>query len=172
MNGPGDYRLRSTRFAYIYRYTTAHANLMYRLIDETQQLQSLFSRESAEVSCIGGGPGSDYLGILKYLTIKKKTPRLRCNLFDCEPAWNESWSDVDRKVQAGMQLSLPFITIDVTKQATWKPYTKYFTTQAASFHLLQTGMMGPRPHRRVHEGSYLFFRLSLPAEAEIGNYVS
>ena len=47
---------------------------------------------------------SDFLGILKYIILNKKTPRLKLNLFDREPAWNEYWQDVDTKLK--MQISI------------------------------------------------------------------
>lgn len=132
--GPCDYRDRATRFAYIYRYTTAHANLVYRTIRQTQGLARLFNGAAVEIACIGGGPGSDYLGILKYLIRENKRPKLRCNLFDRESAWFESWCDVDCKVEpVGLQLSLRFIPFDVTEPAQWQPHTKYFESDLVTF---------------------------------------
>lgn len=132
-SGPGDYKDRVTRFAYIFCYTTAHANLVYRLIDQTPALRTLFDRSVVEVACVGGGPGSDYLGVLKYLMLEGKWPKLRCNLFDREQAWIESWCDVDRKVEAEIQLSLPFVAFDVTKPDEWQPHTKYFRSDLFTF---------------------------------------
>jgi hypothetical protein len=131
--GPGDYRDRAARFAYIYCYTTAHANLVYQVIEHSSHLSKLFSKSSVEVACVGGGPGSDYLGVLKHLMLRRKKPKLRCSLFDREPAWVESWSDVDRKVEAAIQLSLQFITLDVTKPELWQPHTKYYRSDLFTF---------------------------------------
>jgi len=125
-NGAGDYSKRKTRFAYIYAYTTSHANLVYDLIRGNSTLAQLFDLESVQVSCIGGGPGSDFLGILKFLMAARKTPRVRCYLFDREQAWAESWTDVDAKIDPTFRLTVQFLSIDVTDPDTWKPHTKYF----------------------------------------------
>ena len=63
------YRDPITRFAYIYRYVTSHANLVCTLLEKNSELNSIFDKERVKVACIGGGPGSDFLGILKYLMI-------------------------------------------------------------------------------------------------------
>lgn len=58
-----------TRFAYIYAYTTVHADAVYAFIQNFDALKEIFNAEVVNVSCIGGGPGSDFLGILKYITL-------------------------------------------------------------------------------------------------------
>lgn len=128
---PHNYADAITRFAYIYVYVTSHANIVYQLIrncsvsKSCSALAELFDREKVNITCIGGGPGSDFLGILKYIIKKKKTPRLKVELFDREPAWGESWSDVDDKV--GLPISNNFMFFDVTKPETWKPYDKFLS---------------------------------------------
>lgn len=132
-NGPGDYRDRATRFAYIFCYTTAHANLVYQVIEGSDPLKKLFDRNEVEAACVGGGPGSDYLGILKYLMLRDKKPTFRCSLFDCEQAWNESWCDVDQKVESEIKSSTRFLKIDVTDEESWSPHTKYYRSDLFTF---------------------------------------
>lgn len=120
---PTDYADAVTRFAYIYVYVTSHANIVYQLVQGCEALLELLAREQVNISCIGGGPGSDFLGVLKYIIKNKKTPRIKVNLFDREPAWNECWSDVDDKL--GLPISNTFTPFDVTKPETWKHYEKF-----------------------------------------------
>lgn len=54
-----DYKDAVSRFAYIYRYTTSHANIVCSLIRGDDTLRALFKQPSLTVACIGGGPGSD-----------------------------------------------------------------------------------------------------------------
>jgi hypothetical protein len=124
--GPGNYAERVTRFAYIYSYVTCHANLVYSLISGKKPLRALFDRDEVEVACIGGGPGSDFLGVLKYLMEAGLLPKVRCWSFDKEQAWAESWSDVDKKIDPKFRLTVQPITIDVTRRESWEIYTKYF----------------------------------------------
>lgn len=114
-----------TRFAYIYEYVTSHANVVYQLIRDSADLRSLFNKSQVNVTCIGGGPGSDFLGILKYVLKNKKTPSLKVSLFDKEPAWSELWSDVDDKL--GLSISNRFMLFDVTKPESYKPYEKFLS---------------------------------------------
>jgi len=50
-----DYSDPTTRFAYIYRYVTAHANLVYNHVRSCDHLASLFDEPKVQVACIGGG---------------------------------------------------------------------------------------------------------------------
>jgi hypothetical protein len=74
----------------------------------------LFTNDNVVISCIGGGPGSDYLGIIKYVMSKPNRPSLKCYLFDREEEWSEAWSDVDRKVEKSLSISTIFQRFDVT----------------------------------------------------------
>lgn len=121
-----DYSDPVRRFAYIFRYTTSHANLVYDRIRCSQPLAALFDRQQLHVSCVGGGPGSDFLGVLKYCLQADKKPAVKCLLTDRDPAWGESWSDVDEKVKATMQLSTVFNSFDVTDPMQWKTFTKHY----------------------------------------------
>lgn len=129
-----DYSAPCRRFAYVFRYTTSHANLVYERIRQSKPLSGLFNLPKLHVSCVGGGPGSDFLGVLKYCLKSKKKPEVKCLLLDRDPAWGESWSDVDEKVKAALQLSTVFNSFDVTKPEQWKTFTKHY--QADLFTLI------------------------------------
>jgi len=122
----------STRFAYIYKYVTSHANLVYQRIRSHRVLRSCFDSEQIVVSCIGGGPGSDLVGILKYMSDLSnqddvEVPKLRCFILDGENAWADAWSDVDDKLQNDFRISTYFIPMDVTKEKDWSQQSKYLS---------------------------------------------
>lgn len=117
-----------TRFAYIYRYVTSHANLVCSLIEQNDELGNIFNHEKVNVACIGGGPGSDFLGILKYLMTNNKSPQVKFQLCDKEKTWAESWNDVDDKVDPKFRISTSYLPLDVTNPDDWKPHTKYFNS--------------------------------------------
>lgn len=121
-----DYSDPACRFAYILKYTTSHANIVCELITGSKPLRSLFDGERVLVSCVGGGPGSDFLGIMKYCETHKKAPDLTCYLLDRDPAWGESWSDVGDKVGTAMNLRTAFNSFDVTDPAKWQVFKKHF----------------------------------------------
>lgn len=80
-HGSIDYENPVTRFAYIYCYVTSHSNIVYSLIHQSPALQACFDAERLHVTCVGGGPGSDLVGILKYMINANKKPTLTCSLY-------------------------------------------------------------------------------------------
>lgn len=121
-----DYSNPITRFAYIYKYVTSHANLVCTIIENSDELNIIFDQDKVNVACIGGGPGSDFLGILKYLMRNEKTPKVKFQLCDREKTWAESWSDVDDKVDPTFTISTSYLPLDVTNPLDWRSHTKYF----------------------------------------------
>ena len=110
-----------TRMAYIYMYVGAHARYLAKILHiASRELGGvLFNSGNIKVSCLGGGPGTDALGILKYLRENKKEPiigNLTCNVFDKEPSWNQNWHQISRL--AGAPLNPFFATVDVSQELT------------------------------------------------------
>lgn len=121
-----DYSHPITRFAYIYAYVTSHANLVSTIINNSSDLSVLFDKERVNVACLGGGPGSDFLGVLKYLMLNGKKPRVSFQLCDKEKTWAESWNGVDDMVDPEFRISTSYLPIDVTNPEDWQSFTKYF----------------------------------------------
>jgi hypothetical protein len=123
---PIDYSDPAKRFAYIFKYPVAHADYIMQLIRANADLQKLLQQETTEIACLGGGPGSDLLGILKYMMQAGVTNAcLTCYIFDKERAWGDSWSDVARILEAPFRVYPVFQQLDVTDTDTWKSYQKY-----------------------------------------------
>jgi len=121
-----DYRDEVKRFAYIYKYTVAHADYLMQLIQRSDELRKLMGKKSLEVACLGGGPGSDLLGILKYLITEGTSDlSLKCYIFDKERAWGDSWSDVASQLKPPFQLYPVFQQMDVADKSTWRSYRKF-----------------------------------------------
>lgn len=123
-----DYANPITRFAYIYRYVTSHANIAHTIIESCSELTDLMDANKVNMTCVGGGPGSDLLGVLKYLINSGKSPMLRCILYDREEAWGESWNDVDNKLGTPFRISTFFQSFDVGERNTWTRHSKYLTS--------------------------------------------
>jgi SAM-dependent methyltransferase len=123
---PIDYSDPLKRFAYIYKYTVAHADYIMQLISFCPPLRKLLARKSVEVACLGGGPGSDLLGVLKHMIqTQSKETCLTCYIFDKERAWGDSWSDVARCLDAPFRVYPVFQQMDVTDSSTWESYSKF-----------------------------------------------
>ena len=66
---PVDYKDPSTRFAYVFKYVASHGDYVVQVLEAlSKELDGpIFDPGKIRVSCIGGGPGSDIIAILKYL---------------------------------------------------------------------------------------------------------
>ncbi|MEW6203634.1 MAG: hypothetical protein AB1546_16805 [bacterium] len=120
-----NYRDPMKRFAYIYKYVTCHANIVYEIIESSLHLSRCFDADRVRISCIGGGPGSDLLGILKYINKNKKCAHIMCYLLDKEELWDESWSDVGLKINKGFRLDTHFSKLDVFDKKSWELRSRY-----------------------------------------------
>lgn len=120
-----DYSDPVKRFAYIYKYTVAHADYIMQWIGTNGELHSLFERKDVEVACLGGGPGSDLLGVLKHMISRGSKSTLTCYIFDQERAWGDSWSRVAKKIDAPFRVFPVFQQMDVTDSQTWACYQDY-----------------------------------------------
>ncbi len=117
---PISYKDPATRFAYVYRYVATHGDYVVQLLTRAASALggSVFPKETARVSCIGGGPGSDILAILKYLDDYKEqesVKKLVVYLLDKEQAWADTWTELDDKLDAGVKLNTNFQQLDVLK---------------------------------------------------------
>lgn len=118
--GDIDYNDPATRFAYVYRYTTAHADIVFQHIRDLPILREAFDSNTFTVGCLGGGPGSDILGILKFMSIygsPENLSKLRCTTCDKEQTWNETWYNIDSKIENSFDFSASFhfLQVDVTE---------------------------------------------------------
>lgn len=141
---PIDYQDPVTRFAYLYRYVTSHANLVFSRIDGSGELQSLFKNDRLTITCVGGGPGSDFLGILKYMMNNSISIPLRCFLYDREQIWGETWCDVDDKVGPDFKVATYFQAFDVTDGNTWATHTKYLNSNLFTMIYFMSEVYGVR----------------------------
>lgn len=118
-----DYSHPATRYAYLACYVSSHANMVYEAIKGSPLLKTVLSEEKVKVACIGGGPGSDLLGVLKLVDKLDLNPKLKFFLYDAERNWSESWADIDDKVDIALRVYVE--QFDVTDQTTWQGKQKY-----------------------------------------------
>lgn len=112
--GGPSYKDSLTRFAYVFKYTTAHADYLNSIIGWSPELRKILKQEKVNIACIGGGPGSDVLGFLKYLLTQKDKPQLAYVILDKELAWNNTWANLDATVSAELKTSRTYLPLDVT----------------------------------------------------------
>lgn len=127
---PVDYSDPATRFAYVYKYVAAHGDYGAQVLKLLKDKRGggIFSSENLRVTCIGGGPGSDIIAVLKYLTdfqhcepVKKVT----CYLLDKEQAWADTWTELEDSLKCEVRVNANFQPLDVTSPASWKSQQKF-----------------------------------------------
>ena len=131
-----DYSDPSTRYAYICCYVASHANMVTQLIGQNPEICKLFKQDSVKITCLGGGPGSDLLGILKHVETSEENMKaaeqdfepvhLKFYLYDGEPAWSDAWGDVDEKISRN--ISTYFQHFDVSKPKSYSGNSKYLSS--------------------------------------------
>lgn len=127
---PIDYKNPAVRFAYVYKYTATHGDYVVQLLEILANILGgkIFPNDSGRVSCIGGGPGSDVIALVKYLTdstSKETVKHLTVYLLDKEQAWGDSWTELNTKLpMPSMQLHTVFQQMDVLK-ADWTSQRKF-----------------------------------------------
>ena len=118
---PINYKDPAVRFAYVYMYTASHGDYVVQLLEilADKLAGKIFQNDSGRVSCIGGGPGSDVIAIVKYLTDaggNETLKHLTVYLMDKEQAWGDSWTELSTKLpRSPTQLNMVFQQMDVLK---------------------------------------------------------
>lgn len=127
---PVNYQDAATRFAYVFKYVASHSDYVVQVMEAWRSQvggQILAGSDTMRVTCVGGGPGSDLIGLLRYLDENKKAPikKVTAYLLDREQAWADTWTELDDSLQSGLVLHANFQPLDVTNPASWM-YQKKF----------------------------------------------
>ena len=126
---PINYRDSATRFAYVFKYTASHGDYVVQMLEAARKPnnKNLFTTDSMRLSCIGGGPGSDVIGVLKYLSEYSSEPpkKITCYLLDKEQAWADTWTEIGEKIKGSAQLNVHFQPLDVTNPDSWVAQTRF-----------------------------------------------
>ena len=130
---PIDFARAENRFAYIYKYTTAHADYVMQMFRDYPPLSNLFKKKDLRAACLGGGPGSDFLGILKYMLNHGKSATVMSYLYDKEDTWGESWSEIAPKIGPNFKVFTTFQQIDVTVPGTWQNKQNFLKADLFTF---------------------------------------
>jgi SAM-dependent methyltransferase len=131
-NGALSYKSPVRRLAYVYKYVTSHANLVCNFL-EHDVFVDIFQRSEVDVACIGGGPGSDLLGILKFMHKNNLNFRLTCALHDKDRAWFETWRDIGKKCECDFRLHTSNDCVDVTNKETWQDLEEFLQSDIFTF---------------------------------------
>lgn len=165
---PINYKDTATRFAYVFKYVAAHGDYVVQILEALHEhvKAPLFSGEHVRLSCIGGGPGSDLIGLLKYLD-KSDEPvkKVTCYLLDKEQAWGDTWTEIDDTLSPKVALHPVFQPLDVTKPDTWVDQKRFLKADLFTMSYFVSEVQG-----LDGDGSVSKFFSMLFSEAKSGAY--
>jgi len=128
-----DYHDPATRFAYVYRYVTCHANLVAERWAQVPELTALFQTpQPTLMACLGAGPGSEILGLLQAASLISPVvlPQLHVTLLDKHPVWAESWGTIFSHVRPPFAFSTTYVPWDVLHHS--EPHHQWFHSDSHS----------------------------------------
>ena len=118
MGGP-EYSDPATRCGYVFKYVTCHANLVYQTVARCSDLRAAITRnDRVWVTCLGGGPGSDLLGLVKYLETLDNPPIPMFYICDRERFWRDTWGDVGMRLDS-VSIHSSYEEHDALDSKTW-----------------------------------------------------
>ena len=132
------------RLGYLYRHGAANATLFERVLavaDEVWPRKTGDNPQTVNVCALGGGPGTELLGMAKYLIHREHLipSNIRFTLLDNVLEWAETWQDISKRVSAhfsralGASLVQPpviassFLQFDVLDETSYKHMTTMFS---------------------------------------------
>ncbi len=118
---PIDYSEAATQAAYVFTYLGANADLIFRtLCNSNAHATALLSQPKPKIACMGGGPGSDLLGLVKFAERLASPPeKLKVELLDHHMAWWGMWDHTLATFPTGMRCSAQIRKMDYCKNGAW-----------------------------------------------------
>lgn len=118
-----DYSKAATRFAYLYEYAGIRADFVSQIASRNRVLRDLLSGQQVRIACIGGGPGTELIGLAKYATCQRQCANISACIFDKESNWCQSWAIVSRHLvpflHARHNIGATWATFDAMNSSTW-----------------------------------------------------
>lgn len=128
---PVDYSPPEVRFAYVYYYVGSHSDFVYQTVNRTADIlgNALAGRDKIVVTALGGGPGSDLVGLMQYLVAHEDCALeiVTAYLCDKEQAWADCWTEIGEEVSPDFHLNVNFQPLDVTSPDSWAKQKKFLS---------------------------------------------
>jgi Putative SAM-dependent methyltransferase len=147
VNNP-NYAESLKKFAYLYKYSVAHGYFIFSALCTVKhpRLGWFLGTDTLRIACIGGGPGSEIMGIVRYLKrrnldVENKTVII--TIYDKEPTWKQLCSALLKEIDHNCQIFLKFVEMDATEKESYSghDYSKYDLI-ISSFFMSETKKIG------------------------------
>lgn len=143
-----DYSAGIKKFAYLYKYSVAHGYFVFAALCAVKHsaLGWFKHGEKLKIACIGGGPGSEILGVVRYLKKKgfdREGISVEIAVFDKETTWKSLCAAILEAIEHKCEIRLKFIAMDATDKETFKhfDFSGYHIT-ISSFFMSETKKLG------------------------------
>lgn len=132
---PLDYSAPATHVAYVYRCVPAHGQWLYHaLLDAHAHAASLFKQDVVKVAAVGGGPGSDLLGVMKYARAGRlEKAHVAFKLLDHEPSWQGVASKIASTYAGERPLDFSFEHLDLASGSPWTASQEFLAADIFTF---------------------------------------
>jgi Putative SAM-dependent methyltransferase len=136
------------KFAYLYKYSVAHGYFIFAALCTVKHAKLHWFSESniLRIACIGGGPGSEIMGIVRYLkrrTLDAAGKRIVITIYDKEPTWKGLCNALLGEIDHDCQIDLKFVAMDATAKESYagQDYSN-FDLIISSFFMSETKKLG------------------------------
>jgi len=115
-----DYGDPACHAAYIFKYVTANAELIYKALWAARlEANDIFANPSINMVCVGGGPGTELYALFKYLErVEHQVEQVNCLILDHYPAWIEAHRALLATKPANVQIAIEYAQMQLADPAT------------------------------------------------------
>lgn len=126
-----DYYGSICRIAYLYRQGPAQATVIERVLLQSEHLRAILkNKRELRVVAVGGGPGTELLGLIKLLAeVPNDLTNITFDVLDLVPQWRDTWEQFKRKAKAHTSLIIEanFSPLDVFDHQSYASYDTLFS---------------------------------------------
>lgn len=135
-----DYEDYLCRLGYLFVHAGANGTLMERTLRDSDELKATIkarAEEGLSICTVGGGPGTEILGLYEFLKGRKVVPtRVTFTVLDRVQTWSETWRALAKAAEKDLKdhghvvvLSREFQTMDVAHPDAFDDYAELFGEQ-------------------------------------------
>lgn len=108
-----DYNIPSNRCAYLYKYASIHSGLVtkyFKKLEKKKDVRSILrKKESIKICCLGGGPGTDIVGLFRALALMPHyhDKIIEVTVLDICGGWRNSFKRIISSLISGQVKGVP-----------------------------------------------------------------
>jgi hypothetical protein len=112
------------KFAYLFKYAVPHGYYVYvALRSAGAPVTSILAAPVSRVACIGGGPGSEIIGLHRYLEyrgLNNAGRTLAIDIYDKEPSWDAVCAELVAELPFKVEIEINFYALDATDPSSYE----------------------------------------------------